>query len=711
MMGQYAMIWRYAMTGRCARWFFMLLAAAALQAQPVLTDLQPRGVQKGRPFTLTLTGKNLDGAKIRSSMPATFTLLAPERTGPMMDGRTATFLVEPAGDLAVGAYPIRVETPDGISNIQLLAIGTFAEYQEEESRPGALSNSNDTIETAQTLPPAPLTLNGALQGPERDVFRIQARSGEKQVFEVEARRLGSAIDPVLEVLDASGKTLARSEDAPLLGLDARVAVTFPRDGYFYVVVHDARYSTQAANFYRLKIGSYAYPQEIFPLGGRRGELVQASLGPQKITVDLRKLDPNARQVFVNPPDSAVLPVPFAVGDDPELTAPVADAIGLPATINGRLAKPGQVDHYKVRVSPGQPLAFRIQARELGTSKLMAVITVLDDKGKMLARSGDEPLAEDVYNVNQSRTAGDPMLRVKVPEGASNVVVTVEDLALRGGANYAYRLNAESVAQDFRVYLNSPYVNVPAGGSAILPVTVQRQGYDGEVQLRISNAPPGLRVEGGNVVAGGPVKETPQNRNSRGTLILTADPAVTIPPLDLIVEGIGKLPDGSSLIRRAEAPAMIVNVAGATEQGSVDRQRPLTAPWLALDLPVARTKPGAATLEVTMLERKRMEEGDQIKFRWKWNPRDAALPLPKTESTEMVGAADIRVIDMRVDADDRATGTFLVTTTKLTRPSKYDFYITGRVTADGQQEDIVSRPIVVEVDEVKAPNVAETGSIR
>jgi hypothetical protein len=571
-----------------------------------------------------------------------------------------------------------------------------------------LPNSNDTIETAQTLPSAPLTLNGALQGPERDVFRIQAKSGEKEVFEVEARRLGSAIDPVLEILDASGKSLARSEDAPLLGLDARVEVTFPRDGYFYVVVHDSRYSTQAANFYRLKIGSYAYPKEIFPLGGRRGEVVEASLGAQKITVDLRTLDANTRQVFVNLPDSAVLPIPFAVGDDPETTAPT-DSIALPATVNGRLTKPGQVDRYKVRVSPGEPLAFRIQARELGTSKLMAVITVLDEKGKMLARSGDEPLAEDVYNVNQSRTAGDPMLRVKVPEGSNNVVVTVEDLALRGGANYAYRLNVESIAQDFRVFLNAPFVNVPAGGSAILPVTVQRQGYDGEVQLRVSNVPPGLRVEAGYVVAGGPVKETSQNRNSRGTLILTADPGVALAPLDLIVEGVGKLPDGSSLIRRAEGPAMIVNVAGATDQGAVDRQRPFTAPWLGLDLPVARTKPRAATLEVTMLERKRMEEGDQMKFRWKWNPRDASLPLPKTVSAEMVGAADIRVIDMKTDSDDRATGTFVITTTKLTRPAKYDLYITGRLTADGQQEEIVSRPIAVEVDEVK--NVAETGSNR
>jgi len=75
----------------------------------------------------------------------------------------------------------------------------------------------------------------------------------------------------------------------------------------------------------------------------------------------------------------------------------------------------------------------------------------------------------------------------------------------------------------------------------------------------------------------------------------------------------------------------------------------------------------------------------------------------------VGAADIRVIDMQTDPKDRTTGTFLITTTKLTRPSKYDMYIRARLTVDGQQEEIVSRPISVEVEEVKAGNVTETVS--
>jgi hypothetical protein len=693
----------------------LMVSALSLSAQPVITELQPRGAQKGKPFTLTLAGRNLgEGAKIRSTLPASFTLLTPDQPAPtqggaMQEGRYATFLVEPTADLAVGVYPIRVVTGDGISNVQLFTVGAFPEFTEDESRPGALPNTNDTMETAQPLPPVPFTLNGTLRGPERDMFRLSAKAGEKRVIEVEARRCGSAIDPMLEVLDARGKVIARNEDAPLLGLDARVEVAFPRDGDYYVVVRDSRFSLQTANFYRLKVGSYPYPREVFPLGGRRGELVETSLGPEKIKVDLRNASANARQVFVNVPGSPTLPVPFAVGDDPEVNAPVGDApISLPVTINARLADAGQVDRYTLLVPPSRALTFRIQARELGTSKLMAVITVRDEKGNVLGRSGDEPLAEDLYNVNQSRTAGDPMLWLQAPAGVNQVTVTVEDLALRGGPNYAYRLNVQPMAQDFRVTLNAPFVNVPAGGSVAVPVTVQRQGFEDDIQLRVANAPKGLRVEGGYVVAGLPVKETPQNRNSRGVLILTAEPGATFESLDLTVEGVAKLPDGSMIVRRAEGPGMIVNVAGANEQGAVDRQRSLTAPWMGLQLIAAPTKPRAATLEVTMVDRTRMAEGDQIKFRWKWIPRDATQALPKTVNAEMVGSADVRVIDMQADAKDSSTGTFLMTTTKLTRPSKYDVYITGRLNlGGGEQEDIVSRPITVKVDEVGAANA--TGS--
>ncbi len=687
----------------------LAVAATALEAQPAITDLQPRGAQKGKPFTLTLVGRNLgEGVKIRSNMPASFTLLTPDQPPGMMqvEGRYATFLVEPSSDLAVGVYAIRAASPEGISNVQLFTVGAFPEYTEDESRPGALPNTNDSIETAQALPPVPFTLNGTLKGPERDLYRLSVKAGEKRVIEVEARRCGSAIDPLLEVLDGRGTVIARSEDAPLLGLDSRVEVIFPRDADYYISIRDSRFSTQTANFYRLKVGSYSYAKEIFPLGGRRGEVVEAMLGAQKIKVDLTNAGPNTRQVFVNLPGSPALPTPFAVGDDPEVTSP-SDEQSVPLTINGRLTKAGQVDRYMFDVPAGRAMTFRVQARELETSKLMAVVTVRDEKGNVLGRSGDEPLADDLYNVNQSRTAGDPILRVQAPDGVNRVSVTVEDLALRGGADYGYRLNARPIGPDFRVLINSPFVNVPAGGTTAVAVTVQRQGFDDEIQLRVANAPPGLHVEGGYVVAGQVVKETPQNRNSRGVLILTADPGVNLEGTELTVEGVAKLADGSERVRRAEGPGMIIGVAGANEQGAVDRQRAITAPWLGYELVTASTKPRSAALEVTMIDRKRMDEGDAITFRWKWTPRDPAQAFPKTVGTEMVGAADIRVIDMQAEAKDSSTGTFVITTTKLTRPSTYDVYITGRITAGGEQEDIVSRPISVRVDEAKSVH-AETG---
>ena len=297
----------------------LAFASVIYAAAPTITRLEPRGAQKGRPFKLTLIGTNLgEGASIVSNLPATFTSLGIEKTE--APNRAAEFLVEPTGDWAVGVYPIRVKAPNGISNIVLFSVGTFPEITEEESRPGSLPHQNDSIEKAQTIPSSSLTLNGTLKGPERDVFRFQAKAGERRVFEVEARRCGSAIDPVIRVLDGSGKVLARSEDDPVLSLDARLVVTFPKEGFYYVEVHDARFSTQMQDFYRLKTGSYEYASEIFPLGGRRGQQVDVMVSGTKVKADLASV--KTPQTFVNLPGSPSLPLPFAVGEYPEVQEPL-----------------------------------------------------------------------------------------------------------------------------------------------------------------------------------------------------------------------------------------------------------------------------------------------------------------------------------------------------------------------------------------------------
>jgi len=163
---------------------------------------------------------------------------------------------------------------------------------------------------------------------------------------------------------------------------------------------------------------------------------------------------------------------------------------------------------------------------------------------------------------------------------------------------------------------------------------------------------------------------------------------------LHVSGEGKLSDGTVLKRQARGLGMVVDVTGATEQGAVDRQRALTAPWLDLELPVSIGDPPAATLEVHQTAIKQMEEGARYEYAFKWTMAGRATP-PTTVGVEVPGAKDLRIIDMKA-ASGAMTGTFAVTTTKATDPAPYDLYISGRVKTDDGDELIFSRPIVFEV---------------
>lgn len=678
-------------------------ASLALAAAPVITDLQPRGAQKGRPFTLTLVGRELsDVIRIHSSMPATFTAMSPEKQPGMMsmEGRYASFLVEPKAELSTGVFPIRIETIHGISNVQLFSIGEFPESIEEESAPGAKPFSNDSIEAAQSLPPSAITVTGTLRGPERDFYRIQGKAGERRVIELESRRIGSAIDPVLRVFDQAGRQLAKSEDAPMLGLDARVDLKLPKDGYYYIEVHDARFSTQGANFYRLKTGAYDYPTDLYPLGGRRGETVEISLGSTTQKVDLGKIEAGKELSFISLPNSAALPLPFDIGDFPEVREPVAQPLSLPITVNGRLAKPNEVDRYEFNVEPGQKLMLEVKARELGTSKIMAVIDVTDETGKRIARSGDEPLPENYYAVGSSKTAGDPYAFFEVPKDVKKIKVSIEDLALRGGANFAYRLSARAAHEEFTLNVNTPFVNIPAGGSVFVPVSIDRKGYMGPVQVRVKNPPPGLIVEGGRI-PGQPPNTIQGDRGviRAGMLMLTAQPGTKIEPQELEVEAVGRLSDGKEIVARGRGLGMSVPVAGATIQGAVDRQRPVTGTWMGLDLPASGTDPLPVQLEVTLERTVNKDVGDEFYFRWKW--KGDGVEFPSAVGNDMVSAQDTRAIDMARDPKDRSTGTFTVTTTRLTQPGQYDFYVVGRVKWNGQDLDVYSRPILVTVKEAPA----------
>lgn len=144
--------------------------------------------------------------------------------------------------------------------------------------------------------------------------------------------------------------------------------------------------------------------------------------------------------------------------------------------------------------------------------------------------------------------------------------------------------------------------------------------------------------------------------------------------------------------------MAIDVAGASAQGVVDRQRPVTAPWLGFDLPAASTTAQIAALEVKQVNVTRMAEGDRYDFEYKWNLHTKDAKLPDELSVDPVGARDIRVTAFQTKGDG---GSFSINTTKATDPARYDIIIRGRVMAGGMNEDIYARPLPLVVPERSA----------
>ena len=692
--------------------FSISLAASA--AAPELTELEPRGAQRGKSFTLTLGGQNLaEGAKVLSNLPALFTPLTPSEEK-MAKGHELPFLVELKADAAVGTYPIRIQTPDGVSNILLFTVGAFPEVAEEESKPGSREHLNDSVETAQHIE-SPVIVNGTLNGADRDYYRVHAKANERLVFEVEARRLGSAIDPVLRVVDASGKQIARNDDAPALGMDSRLNVTFPRDGDYYAVVQDARFSRQTQNFYRLKVGNYAYADGIFPLGWKRGEKVDVELfggsfaAPVKTAADLSALAPKMEFTRLNVPGEAgSLPFLFAVSDLPERLEPAhaaSEAVPLePATVmNGRISKKGEVDRYKVAASPGDHWAFELQARALGTSRLDGVLSIYDEKGKKLTSAGDKPPKEDVFSLlSAGRTSSDPWLDFTVPKDAHEIVLTVEDLLLRGGQGFGYRLVARKQPPDFVLTVLQPYLNIPAKGTASINISLDRHGFKWPVQLSIEGLGDDYIVEGGHIP--GEWKDDAYSVSRRGVLTITAKPGAQPMKLSsLAIWGEGKTGDGALVRRKAQSLGMVTEIAGGTgisDAEGRENQSPFVAPWLGVDLQAVINKEESGKLESDLPRVLRLVQGTGYATKWNFKSANPDARPPENVYMEVTSPAAAEIQIRRAKSEKKEEkyaekGEFNVLTTTHSAPEKYDLMLYGQ-SKDRESDALLTPAVTLEI---------------
>jgi hypothetical protein len=197
------------------------------------------------------------------------------------------------------------------------------------------------------------------------------------------------------------------------------------------------------------------------------------------------------------------------------------------------------------------------------------------------------------------------------------------------------------------------------------------------------------MSGGVIPPDPPESLTPRLGARRAMVSLTADANTKLNISELAFAAIGTDGDGQPIERRAHGIGYSIGVNGATAQGVVDRQRPLSGAWMGAELPVAISPALAAQLDLKLEKADKKEAGYEFVFRWTWKARNPIQAVPPTVSVDVPNFADLRIIGMAVDEKDKRTGTFLVTSTRNTLPAKYDIGITGRITVDGQQQEIVS----------------------
>ncbi|MHC4953074.1 MAG: PPC domain-containing protein [Planctomycetota bacterium] len=450
-----------------------------------------------------------------------------------------------------GDRELRIRTSRGLTNPVLFQVGMLPEFKESEP--------NDYRTSRQPTVAAPCVLNGQVSFRDLDRFRFRARQGQMLVIEAQARRLvpylADAVpgwfQATLALYDAAGNEL-RFVDDHRFDPDPVLLFDVPEDGDYVLEIRDAIHRGREDFVYRVTVAERPFVLAMFPLGAKAGSSTTAKIEGwnvegEKVRLRTRRGSDEIREVIWSRANLRANPVLYAVDDLPERIeaepndeANEAQWLPIPTIVNGRIARPGEVDWYRFRGRVGQEIVIEVNARRLG-SPLDSLIQLTDAAGHNVAWNDDHPDKSAGLVTHQA----DSYLRAKLL-ATESYYIRVTDAQRQGGASFAYRLRVSKPRPDFAVIVTPASVNVPAGGCAPITVhVVRRDGFDGEIGLSLPDAPRGLSLGGARIPAG----------CDRIRMTLSAPAARRAwhsPPVALEIVARGRL--GSRTVRRATIPA-------------------------------------------------------------------------------------------------------------------------------------------------------------
>lgn len=470
-------------------------SAQALLAAPTINNISVPGIQIGATVQITITGTDLTPApKLVASFP-----ISAQKAVEGSDNSKAIIELT-AANAQPGIHWIRIASDKGISNALSLGVDNLTQ-----------------IPFTESIDALPVALAGDLSGGNILKTTFVGKASESIVVDVEGRRIGSNIRPVLRLLNAEGVQIGFSAPQPELHGDARISTTIPTDGTYTLEMHDILYKGPGPGRFRLKIGNLSFADLAFPIGVQTGRTASVKYGRTNIdsVVDISSASDTISS----------LPLPttgHSTGSRPRVIFSnhaeyvendnATDVPAAPVGINGRLSKNGETDSFKVLAKPGSKLRLDVVARRAG-SPVDGVLVVKAANGAQIGQNDDRP------------GLSDPGIDITVPGDSEFITVTLNDLLRRGGEDFIYRIEVQDISQpQFAATIAQDRLQIPAGSTQTVIVNIARQGYNGDVDLEFEGLPEGVTVADNQVLAG----------RTRGLISITAADGVSLAGIGRII---------------------------------------------------------------------------------------------------------------------------------------------------------------------------------
>jgi len=469
----------------------------------------PMGAQRGTTLELNLTGANLaDPVVLATSIPgAKVTIPADNNNG--KDNAKLKVTIEVPKEAPLGYHTLRLLTTRGLSNLRLFCV---------DDLPQVIKDGKNSSKSAAQAVPVPCVVCGTIGAETSDYYKIAAQAGQRISFEVLGRRLGSAFDPQLSIIDAkTGREVAFSNDAPGLQTDSRVTHTFKEAGEYLVELRDVMFRGGGDFVYRLRIGDFPCATTPIPMAAKRGSKASVTFAgpnvenvpavdvmvPAEATVDTIWVAPKgANGLYGWPVALAVSDLDEVVEQEPNNEPAKANRVPVPGAVTGRFQEKNDIDHYALKLAKGR---YLIDAHTLELYSPTEIYMVLKDaKGADVAKTAPSDAAK-ANRIDFTAPAD------------GEYILAVEHLHYWGGPAESYRITVTPYEPGFDVVLLSDRADAPQGSGAVLGIqSVVRRDYTGPIELSVVGHP---QITGQTVfkAAGGP----PQPNVTQGILLVTA----------------------------------------------------------------------------------------------------------------------------------------------------------------------------------------------